>query len=368
MRGATSRANGRNIPTAEKWQSLGNTIHRHKLAILAVQETHLDQDKLNLIRTQYNKNLEIIGSADPEEPTQRAGVAFIINKNKLRPKEISSHVLVPGRALIIKFKWLEGYETSILNIYAPVVRAEQPQFWADVEKERQRLKLNRPNLVIGDFNVTEDAIDRAPARLDNLTAVESIRKIRQDWGIQDAWRHAYPKDREFTYRTTADSRASKSRLDRIYAGGNLQNQLYEWYIGATSVHTDHWLVKVKFAPDAAPHIGKGRWTCPVTLLNDLDLINKIKIEGISLQRNIESLNNDAGNLNSPNPQTLWEKFKLDIRQIAKKHAQKAYHRTKTHTQKIEKDRKELTESPDFDNREDLRTNEAFLAKPYRAPD
>jgi len=51
---------------------------------------------------------------------------FVINKALINPQKITTYKLVPGRALLLKMKWLEDCETKILNIYAPVNRAAQP--------------------------------------------------------------------------------------------------------------------------------------------------------------------------------------------------------------------------------------------------
>jgi hypothetical protein len=73
----------------------------------------------------------------------------------------------------------------------------------------------------------EEAIDRAPLRLDDQTASEALRNIRLKWEIQDAWRHSHPNVREYTYRTNLREQTSKSRLDRIYAAKHLQQLLFD---------------------------------------------------------------------------------------------------------------------------------------------
>jgi hypothetical protein len=87
------------------------------------------------------------------------------------------HELVPGRALLLKMKWLEDCEMKILNIYAPVNRVAQLQFWQSVESERRCRNITRPEFVIGDFNIIEEAIDRAPPWLDDQAAMEALRNI-----------------------------------------------------------------------------------------------------------------------------------------------------------------------------------------------
>jgi hypothetical protein len=66
------------------------------------------------------------------------------------------------------------------------------------------------------------------------------------------------------------------RIDRIYIDKNLSNQVFEWVIGTSLVPTDHWMVQVKYTPNAAPLIGQGRWTWPLASLEDEKLMKKIE--------------------------------------------------------------------------------------------
>jgi hypothetical protein len=121
--------------------------------------------------------MEIIFSADPDSPWARAGVAFIINKTLIAPREIIAHEILPGRALLIKVKWLESEETELLNIYAPNDKPSHTAFWKCIEDTRVRKRLPCPDFMLGDFNIMEDKIDRAPAKLNNRSATEAIREI-----------------------------------------------------------------------------------------------------------------------------------------------------------------------------------------------
>jgi len=62
-----------------------------------------------------------------------------------------------------------------------------------------------------------------------------------------------------------------------------------------------------------------------------------------------------------NPQLLWETFKNEIKKITKHENRKTYHKMTSKIHNIEKDRAKLTMHPDFDNRDNLRMNEAYLA-------
>ena len=74
MNGLTSR--GKSL--IEKWAAVNQTLNKYKIAILALQETHLDQEAANKIRECFSKKMHLEFSSDPNAPRQTAGVAFVI--------------------------------------------------------------------------------------------------------------------------------------------------------------------------------------------------------------------------------------------------------------------------------------------------
>ena len=344
-----------------KWKWVNRTLNENKIAILVLQEMHLDQTTVDRIRKDYNQKMEIMFSADSDSPQARAGVAFIINKTLIAPREIITHEILLGRALLIKIKWLESEETNILNIYAPNNKSSHPTFWKRIEDTRMRKRLPRPDFMLGDFNVTEDEIDRAPAKPDNRSATEAMREMRLAWEVQDEWRHTHPNEHTFTFRTTANDQDVKSRLDRIYVKKQIAPLTYDWKIKPSSVPTDHWMVTVKYAPKDATNIGKGRWTWPLYSLKDERLIKLIINRGIELQRDLDDWTLHPTSRDTSTPQHLWKAFKDDIKRLAKKHTQESYHRITTRINNLEEDRKRLAESPDLDSNNMTRWNEAVIA-------
>ena len=119
------------------------------------------------------------------------------------------------------------------------------------------------------------------------------------------------------------------------------------------------MVSVKIAPKDAPHIGKGRWTWPVTAMNDWKLLADIEELGKKLQENIANLNGPR--LTTHNPQTLWETFKQDITERAKTSSRTSHHKRASRIKTLNKERKELLSKPDFNDNEDMRWEEAILA-------
>jgi hypothetical protein len=96
-------APARNMSRIEKWWAIYQMMKENKFAILTIQETHLDNALIHSIGECFGKRLEIINSQLPTNPWTSAGMAFIINKNLIAPKEMEKKELIEGHALAIKF-------------------------------------------------------------------------------------------------------------------------------------------------------------------------------------------------------------------------------------------------------------------------
>ena len=363
---ATLNMNGAEAPTAnlklkDKWSRVNSTLRDNKIAVLALQETHLDEECIETIESCFGKSFNLFYSSDPEEPRTKNGVAIIINKALIPAGDVLLHDLVPGRAIMIQLKWPDNNQLSIINIYAPVNRREQPEFWASVETRRREKTLPRPDFLLGDFNLTEDAIDRAPPKYDDNRAAETLRDIRLSWEIQDQWRHAHPNSKQYTYRTFANQKTRLSRLDRIYSARTHSQTVFEWKTQLTAVPTDHCLVSLKFAPKDTPYIGSGRWTWYIPSLDEERLLNKIVSKGLVIQTKLENLQNDTATREETNPQKLWEAFKRDLQKIAKADANKSRHKITTRINKLEEDWDRVRKDPNFEYDENARAKESYLA-------
>src|SRR6266849_8732776 len=166
-------------------------MRSNKIAILAIQETHLDSNHTDSIRTCFRNWFELLYLSDPERLRLKAEVAFLINKTLISANITKLHTLVPGCAITIKLKWHDT-NLTLTNIYAPIQKDRHPSFWACVKTRRWKKNLPRPNFLLGDFNIVEDAIDRAPAKHNDHTATDTLRDIRLSWEVQDQWRHTHP--------------------------------------------------------------------------------------------------------------------------------------------------------------------------------
>ncbi|KAG2740666.1 DNase I-like protein [Suillus brevipes Sb2] len=265
------------------------------------------------IEALFSRRLKVLNSSDPNRPGNSAGVAFILNKEKLNTENAKLTVIIPGRAIALSLKWHNDSNINILNIYAPNNPQEHPSFWEKIKAKWSQNNLGRLDFMAGDFNITEDPLDRAPAKQDNEQAIEALRDFRNEFNIQDNWRHTHPTSRLFTFTSNTDS---MSRLDRIYTSNEHHESMSDWKSHLCSVPTDHNIVLTRFAPPGTPHIGRGRWSWPLGVTLDKKLLEKISTIGIELQNNLENSSN-RNRTAERNPQTLWENFKQKINQEAK---------------------------------------------------
>ncbi|KIM70415.1 hypothetical protein SCLCIDRAFT_1206542 [Scleroderma citrinum Foug A] len=127
MRGRSSQSMGSGpIP---KWTSVLNMLRTKQIGVLALQETHLNDETTSQIRTVFDKRMMILNSGVPVNPTASAGVAFVLNKEKLDIKDATLKVLIPGRATFLSLEWQREEPLHLINIYAPTDLRVHPEFW-----------------------------------------------------------------------------------------------------------------------------------------------------------------------------------------------------------------------------------------------
>jgi exonuclease III len=86
-------------------------------------------------------------------------------------KTASAKEIVPGRALLVQTKWRDDRPLSILNIYAPNVNGgnadKAAKFFEKIKMYfKEHTGARKPDVVMGDFNIVTEPIDRLPMRSD----------------------------------------------------------------------------------------------------------------------------------------------------------------------------------------------------------
>ncbi|KAH9851953.1 hypothetical protein C2E23DRAFT_869082 [Lenzites betulinus] len=240
-------------------------MREEKLSILAVQETHLNAERSKTLRDLFGEYLSLH--------------SFVINKRRMTDTE----------ALLLKIPWTSGRKLTILNVYAPNAAGENAEFWQTVKERLQ----GGVDIILGDFNIVEDEVDRLPTRRDPVRPVEELRKLCRDMRVTDGWRSVNLNQRAFT-------------LDRIYATRQIRRDASVWKITESGVPTDHKMIAVSIANRAEPYRGRGRWSLPLFLLEDPEMVAQMK--------------ELAAVMSERNPQTVYREFKRKLRIAAREKA------------------------------------------------
>jgi ribonuclease HI/exonuclease III len=366
---ATLNMKGRNSVVdgviTSKWGDIENMMKTRRIGILAVQETHLTPEDVEDLMGLHQRRLIILNSADPERPTQSAGVAFVVNREVVHTDDIEVEVLIPGRAMLLGITWREGQRLTVLNVYAPNDKLAQIAFWDKLHDAwgggRARRK---PDFMMGDFNAVEDPIDRAPARRDDARVVNSMRDARTAMGLVDAWRHTHASVRRFTF---SSHRHSLSRIDRICAKQSHVPLMFEWDTSSPPVRTDHRMLSVNFAPEDSPEMGTGRWTWPKALLTNKALLAAVVRRAEVLELALEDVTQEQGaGQRDVNPQTLWHSFKQDITDMAKKLARVELNRIKNKIRQLQATVSAKENEPGIDESDQVREEAASMREEYES--
>ncbi|KAL1939020.1 hypothetical protein VTO73DRAFT_10280 [Trametes versicolor] len=270
----------------------------------------------------FADRVKIFTSEHPTAPTQREGVAVVLNKKLISTKNVTATEIVPGRALQVAVPWRGGDVRQILCVYAPTTEGAlaRKEFFVKLREFYERAPdFPRPHLMAGDFNNVEDALDRVPVPADGRdVSVEALDDLKASLGLMmtDGWRATNPTGRGFTYYRGVAPNISMSRLDRMYIRQSELKWAREWSITPVGVKTDHSLVSVLLTTPLTPEVGKGRPVFPLFLLTDKKLKVKMKERGMQAARELEDVAR-LGRTTSRNPQLVLSALKKDWLEMAR---------------------------------------------------
>lgn len=299
--------------TRDKWQHINQVMRERRIGFLAVQETHLTSLGTMNLNSQFSTSMHIISSIDPTQPNAM-GVALVLSKSRTAWKEAKVQILEAGRAILVTLPWHQTSKITILVIYAPNKPKENREFWIRIKDKITSGNLRHPNIMLGDFNIVEEAIDRLPAAEGATSTVNALKDLKEYLSLRDGWRHAHPNKIEYSY--SQNKFLSASRLDRIYVTTKIWEQSTLWKIERTAIKTDHHLVSMSFSNPNAPFIGKGRWVLPMLAINNNSIMSKIKSLGTSLLSRVKDITEEKRS-HTRNIQLIFRDFKQEITKLAR---------------------------------------------------
>ncbi|KAJ7244522.1 hypothetical protein C8J57DRAFT_1438426 [Mycena rebaudengoi] len=276
-----------------------------RVGVLVVGEAHMTNDK--------KADIEALFSRDPVNDRGRAGVAFVLNKQLVETENITTTEIIPGRAMLLEMKNVDGSPLSILGVFAPNAPSVNATFWGDIKDWFIRHpRVRKPDIMGGDMNVVEDGIDRLPASNDPSSPVVALDDLKTFFGMINRWRETYPTTCAYTFSQTTAQGGSQSRIDRLNIRQELFEESFEWNIQTVGIETDHRMVSVRLTTANAPTVGHGRWVWPAHIIRD---------KGMKIEGELETLRQNPGTRTTHyNTQTLWAKFKTEIGEEARERA------------------------------------------------
>ena len=154
----------------EKWNEMYRVMNTHRLAVLAVQETHLTDELVDNIRLSFDSRIALFHSPLPDT-RNAAGVAIVVNKTVINANKVSCEEIIPGRAILATIQWHANTELKVLNVYAPNDTKTNELFWERLNTLIVEKPHWKPDVLLGDFNLVEDSLDRLPCHHDDASAV-----------------------------------------------------------------------------------------------------------------------------------------------------------------------------------------------------
>jgi ribonuclease HI/exonuclease III len=290
-----------------KWNHVNQLMRENNIAILVLQETHLTEERKCELERLFPK-LYIVASYDCDNPSGRAGIAVVLNRDKTLTEAVEMTEIKQGRAMLVRTRWHTNDNIlNILAIYAPNEGIESERFFMDIKDYLEaNNQLGSPDIMLGDFNVVEQAIDRLPMHLDREGTIEALTKLKDKYRLADGWRTTYQTLKDYTF--VQESTKSRSRIDRIYVTKTLLNDAREWQINVVGIPTDHMLASVLLAHPENPDIGPGRWAMRMSSIRDQEATKFAREEGIKVAEELAEIER-TGRTGTCNPQTIWLKYK-----------------------------------------------------------
>lgn len=119
--------------------------------------------------------------------------------------------IISGKAIHISLPWRKNLKFNILAVYAPNDERENEAFTKTIKTKLIERNMAMPDIILGDFNIVLDPLDRIPQHADNLGATNTLTDFLAFCNLKDGWRQTYPDTKQFSY--LQKSTSSQSWID-----------------------------------------------------------------------------------------------------------------------------------------------------------
>ena len=288
--------NTRGLGDQEKRLLVFSWLHNRPADIFFLQETHSTALYENKWKDDWGNN-NILFSHGTSNST---GVAILFSNN-LDFKIMKEYNDDDGRFIIVDVN-IKDTIMTIINIYGPNV--DDPLFFDSIGTIIRDFTCE--TIVIGgDFNCLQDVtIDKKGGRPQTHEhSQRSIFRTMEEYDLIDIWRKRNHNVKRYTWRSNTNP-PIMCRLDYFLISYSLYTQIEQCNI-SPGFKTDHSSIDIKIE-SLKECRGRGFWKFNVSLLNDIEYVNKIK-------KCIHEVNNNCKYMD---PDMLWDFLKCEIRTIS----------------------------------------------------
>ena len=241
---------------------------RSKSDITILLDTRLDTTTEHLIKQHWERDSIFIHNTQGFSN----GIAILFHNTSLKVNNIIKDR--DGQYAILDIEH-QAKKILLIPVYAPSHNTRQRTgFFHFLNGEIQKYYSDTHQVImLGDFNVTEnDQVDRFPPRKQKDPSLGALRKLLNDFELEDSYRTQHPDEVIFTFRGTT---GGQSRIDRIYTDRRFRNLTSNADIHYFA-HSDHDLISITINTSNIT-IGKGTWHLDNKILTEPDYKDKINI-------------------------------------------------------------------------------------------
>jgi exonuclease III len=310
---------------SSKLKDIATMMLKHRIAVMAIQETRMDQEAAEAAQREH-PNLIIINSG---RSTAKEGVAFLLNKRAFKEQfdyEVINMQVGKTMALILRLGKPDSNEERltyfVMNVHMPNEHQDKIDLLNKMIGRTRQYKTFTNKIIMGDWNIVEDAIDRSPQHKDRPMIVDGLQAFLQGMEVHDGWRCTNPTHVDFTFsqnfNNNDETTVSRARIDRIYTSFDVLELTTRWSIDHGLKIADHALVSVEVIKPNQPFIGNGFKRMRTQYLEHPDVKTITKEDAKKLWTNIESYEmkellsstkEEISNIREEhNPQELWFMF------------------------------------------------------------
>ncbi|KIY73379.1 DNase I-like protein, partial [Cylindrobasidium torrendii FP15055 ss-10] len=307
--------NGYKSESRVKLLSLPGLMFGEKFNVVALQETHLNQERVDEIDNFLGDTVHLEWSAPPSRETQAEGIALAFNKKTTLTSKLEKREVIPGRCMVIRTNWHGKDNLNIMVAYAPNTHTENALFWKSLKDFTLENSRWTPDVLCTDANVTLSAIDRIPERNDNLRAAEEMSAFLLSAGLIDGWRNENDTKMAYTFTQKGGENRSSSRIDRIYVTKQRLLQTRGWNIETPStsgIQTDHRLVSCMLTLDSVPEQGHGRYTIPSYILDIPEVSQEVTRTAKAAYMSMLEFSEVPSRNETMNPQKIYQDWKESL--------------------------------------------------------